>query len=436
MRHDLSRLRLLALAPLHRQLQQNPHSLRDWVRGAVERLEEVEPGLQALAPGSASRDQWPAAADRLLATLDPGSARPPLFGLGVGVKDILRVDGFETRCGSALPAELFAGPEASLVTRLREAGAWVMAKTATTEFAYFEPAATTNPAHPEHTPGGSSSGSAAAVAAGLCPLALGSQTVGSVIRPAAFCGVVGFKPTYGRIALDGVIPYSPSVDTIGFFTQDLEGMGIVAGTLLKAADTQAALPRSLGIPEGPLFGPVESAALAQFRRTVGLLRDQGWEVRSVPAFADLPAIRERHERLIGSELAEVHAAWFEQYEALYRPRTAAMIRFGRTVSLEQQAEGRAGRSRLAEQLEARMEAEGLSFWICPSALGAAPHGLASTGDPWMNLPWTHAGMPALSLPAGSVVGPTGARLPVGLQVIARRGQDRELLAAPWPDLNR
>src|SRR5205085_3218841 len=126
-----------------------------------------------------------------------------------------------TRTGSQLPEELFVGPEATCVGLLREAGVIILAKTISTEFAYFEPGPTRNPHNLEHTPGGSSSGSAAAVAAGFCPLALGTQTIGSTIRPAAFCGIVGFKPTYGRISTDGLIKCAESLDTVGFFTQDV-----------------------------------------------------------------------------------------------------------------------------------------------------------------------------------------------------------------------
>ncbi len=142
--------------------------------------------------------------------------RPPLFGIPIGIKDIFHVNGFSTHAGSRLPPKQLMGEEAKCVSDLKKAGALILGKTVTTEFAYFEPGPTMNPHNPNHTPGGSSSGSAAAVAAGLCPLALGSQTIGSIIRPASFCGVVGYKPSYDRISRDGVIPVSPSLDHIGF----------------------------------------------------------------------------------------------------------------------------------------------------------------------------------------------------------------------------
>lgn len=143
-----------------------------------------------------------------------------LHGVLVGVKDVIRVDGLDTRAGSALPAEAMSGAQATIVDRVRAAGGVVAGKTVTAEFALADPGPTRNPAHLDHTPGGSSSGSAAAVAAGMVPLALGTQTVGSVIRPAAFCGVVGFRPTWGVVPLDGVITNARSLDTVGFFTAD------------------------------------------------------------------------------------------------------------------------------------------------------------------------------------------------------------------------
>ncbi|MDQ3007957.1 MAG: amidase, partial [Chloroflexota bacterium] len=158
--------------------------------------------------------------------------RPSLFGALVGVKDIFHVEGFVTQAGSRLLSGLLQGTEAKSVTRLKEAGALIFGKTVTTEFAYFFPGPTRNPHNPEHTPGGSSSGSAAAVAAGFCHMALGTQTIGSIIRPAAFCGVVGFKPTYDRISREGVIPLSPSLDHIGFFTSDVETAKHAAAVLI------------------------------------------------------------------------------------------------------------------------------------------------------------------------------------------------------------
>jgi Asp-tRNAAsn/Glu-tRNAGln amidotransferase A subunit and related amidases len=203
------------LAPLIARLRTGETSPASHLERARGRVETVDPQIRALLD---EPDRWQRleAATRALEARYPESHdRPALFGVPVGIKDIFHVDGFPTRAGSQLPPDVLAGPEAETVRRLREAGAMLLGKTVTTEFAYFAPGPTRNPHDTGHTPGGSSSGSAAAVAAGLVPLALGSQTIGSVNRPAAFCGVVGVKPSFGRISTAGVVPVAPSVDTVG-----------------------------------------------------------------------------------------------------------------------------------------------------------------------------------------------------------------------------
>src|SRR5688572_5708475 len=189
--------------------------------------------------------------------------RPLLFGALLGVKDIFHVEGFPTQAGSRLPSELFQGTEAKSVSRLLDAGALFFGKTVTTEFAYFSPGPTHNPHKPEHTPGGSSSGSAAAVAAGFCHIALGTQTIGSIIRPASFCGVVGVKPTYDRISREGVIPLSPSLDHVGFFVPDVESAINAARILYRDWEepTQPLKKPRLGISEGPYLQTVSQQGL-------------------------------------------------------------------------------------------------------------------------------------------------------------------------------
>jgi Asp-tRNA(Asn)/Glu-tRNA(Gln) amidotransferase A subunit family amidase len=373
--------------------------------GRFERLRREERALL---------ERWP----------DPGD-RPPLFGVPVGVKDIFHVDGFETRAGSRLPPEVLRGPEAASVTALKEAGALVLGKTVSTEFAYFAPGPTRNPWHPEHTPGGSSSGSAAAVAAGLCPLALGTQTIGSILRPAAFCGAVGFKSSYERISRDGVIPLAPSFDHVGFFTPDVAGAERAAAVLCR--DWQPAAPPRpprLGVPEGPYLERASGEGLVHFREVCRRLAAAGYEVEPVPALEDFGEIVERHFRIFAAEAARVHRDWFARFSDLYDRRTAELIRRGQAVTDDQLARDLDGREELRTALTALMDRHGLDLWISPPALGAAPRGLDSTGDPVMNVPWTQAGMPALCLPASR----NAAGLPLGLQVAARWWADEALLA--------
>jgi Asp-tRNA(Asn)/Glu-tRNA(Gln) amidotransferase A subunit family amidase len=412
-----------SLTQVAQDLRTGRRDLQGYINEACDRIEFCEPHLSALLPESGRRERLLREAAELQGRY-PGEDRPPLYGVPLGVKDIYRVDGFGTRCGSALPAALFAGAEASVVTRLRDAGALILGKTVTTEFAYFEPGPTRNPRHPEHTPGGSSSGSAAAVGAGYCPLALGSQTVGSVIRPAAFCGVAGFKTSYGRVPLDGVIPYAPSLDHFGFFVPEAPDLSLVLAVLLGDAPVESPTRGTLGIPAGPYLGQATPEALAAFERQVEALMVHGWEIRPVPALEDIPEINERHQRLAAVEMAQIHQEWFEQYESLYRPRTAAWIREGLTIEDTEEGIAVLGRTELRRRLHGLMDEHGLDAWISPAAPGPAPHGIEATGSPLMNLPWTYAGLPVATVPAG--LAENG--LPLGLQVVGRFWDDSRLAA--------
>jgi len=270
------------------------------VHGFLDRLEarfaERELALQAFVPEEGRFARLHREADALLAAHPRRDRRPSLFGVPVGIKDVFHVEGLPTRAGSRLPLEALRGAEAEVVSTLRKKGALILGKTVSTEFAYFAPGPTRNPHNPEHTPGGSSSGSAAAVAAGLCPLALGTQTLGSIVRPASFCGVVGYKPSYGRIPTDGVIPLAPSYDHVGYFTADVESAAVVAMGLCKGW-FPGLLSRwpVLGIPEGPYLSHVSEEMLAHFRDTCDWLSSR-YRVRSVPAMPDFDKIVARHHR--------------------------------------------------------------------------------------------------------------------------------------------
>jgi Asp-tRNA(Asn)/Glu-tRNA(Gln) amidotransferase A subunit family amidase len=355
--------------------------------------------------------------------------RPVLYGALLGVKDLFAVDGFATHAGSRLPPELFAGPEAGCVRKLRAAGALVLGMTVAAEFAYFEPGPTRNPYNTAHTPGGSSSGSAAAVAAGYCQLALGTQTTGSVIRPAAYCGLVGFKPGYGRIATAGMVFCSPTLDTIGYLTQDLAGAQLIAPLLCENWQPVSITDAKpvLGIPEGPYLAQASSEALKLFEQQVEQLEQAGYTVRRVPALQDIEVIDYRQVRLVCAEMAMVHADWFEQYELLYAARTARAIREGQSIPSSEYELYRASPRALRTELETVMDVSGIDLWICPATSQAAPEGIETTGDPAMNLPWTHAGLPAITLPGGQ----NERGLPLGLQCVSRFGHDEYLVV--WAD---
>jgi Asp-tRNA(Asn)/Glu-tRNA(Gln) amidotransferase A subunit family amidase len=400
--------------------------LSDYVDRVCDRVEELNSHIEALLPEEDRRRRLHTQAIELQERFKNSDGRPPLYGALVAVKDIFHVDGFIARAGSVLPPHLFAGPEALAVRMLRDAGALVLGKSVTTEFAYSEPGPTRNPHNLAHTPGGSSSGSAAAVAAGLCPLALGTQTIGSVIRPAAFCGIVGFKPTLNRTPTAGLVYFSRSLDQAGYFTQDMPGMALAAAVLCQAWKRIPAprTPLVLGVPDGPYLEQVEPEGLKAFGRHLSLLEEIGCRIKRLPTLLNIDQLNQLHRRLIFAEFAQEHAVIYSEHAALYRPRTAEVIEIGQRVGYHEVSDGRANCGKLRAGLEAQMTEANIDLCVCPSTLGPAPEGLGSTGDPSMSLPWTHAGMPSITLPAGKAEN----GLPLGLQFVAPVGADEYLIA--------
>lgn len=406
-------------------LREGQLSLQDYIAAVGRRLEEGEDKFQALVPEEDRLERLALQAARLQERFPDPAGRPPLYGLLFGVKDVIRVAGMPTRAGSQLPPEAFEGDPSPCVEALLEAGALVLGKTATAEFAYFEPAPTRNPCNTKHTPGGSSSGSAAAVAAGYCPLALGTQTIGSVVRPAAYCGVAGFKPSAGRVSAGGLLHCAPSLDQIGFFAQDVAGLEMAAAHLCigwQPLEAEQAQP-VLGVPAGPYLEQASAEAREAFDTQLEMLRAFGYTVQQVSALEDIEAINTRHRQLMAAEMARVHAELFAEYGDSYRPRSAEIVRRGGALGPEVVSEGRNSLRELRAVLEDLRRGAGVDIWVSPAATSTAPEGLDSTGDPAMSLPWTHAGVPVLSLPAGH----SEAGLPWGLQCSAAFGRDEALL---------
>ncbi len=411
------------IGPTAVALRSGERDLLGYLDDLCDRIEQIEPRLQALVAEDNRRARIAHAAGALQARFPEPARHPPLYGVPIGIKDIFRVDGFATRAGSCLPTQLFEGVEAASVGLLKDAGALILGKTVTAEFAFFAPGPTRNPRNLDHTPGGSSSGSAAAVAAGYCPLALGTQTIGSVIRPAAYCGVVGFKPTYGRVPTVGLIFCAPSLDHVGLFTQDVPSMALAAS--LICADwrpVEQGAPPVLGVPDGPYLQQASPEALDAFEAQLTRIQDAGLVVKRIPILDDIAAVDHRHRRLMFGEMAQTHAAWFEDYVEQYHPATATAIREGQQISPEEMSAARDGQAALRDQLEGVMSKTGIDLWVSPAATGPAPRGLEATGNPVMNLPWTHAGMPSVTIPAGMVGG-----LPVGLQCVGAWMDDERVL---------
>ncbi len=389
---------------------------------ALERLEAIDPGVNAFVDEPDRRIRL-------------GSTRPadgPLHGVAVGVKDLYRVEGLPTTGGSRLPVSLFDGEESAIVRELRRAGAIVLGKTAMDEFAYCEPPTTKNPRDPRRTPGGSSGGSAAAVAAGICRVAIGSQTLQSIVVPAAYCGVVGYKPTFGRLAFDG-LPLSPSIDTVGFLASDVADVhGAARAVIPDWHEPASSRHPAIGVPETWWPQPPGVRGWAAHQMHLDVLRDRGFDLRSASVPWDTPAeLRDWSMRvgdLLHAEMALAHAGWFDRFAPLYRPRTAAAIRAGRGIAAERLRECRAAQPVLTELLVERMSTAGVDCWVCPSATGVAPIGYDDTGDSWMTGLWSYAGLPCVSLPI--LDGPEG--MPLGLQLVAAPGHDELLLG--WAGL--
>jgi len=422
----IKQTRLANLAP---ELQSGQRALTDHLAARLAHLAATEPQLEALLPETDRRARLLAEAESLAGRYPDPVDRPALYGVLVGVKDIFAVDGYPTQAGSKLPADLFAGPEAASVQMLREAGALILGKTVTTEFAYFAPGPTRNPHNPAHTPGGSSSGSAAAVAAGFCELALGTQTIGSVIRPAAFCGIAGFKPSYKRIDPTGLVFVSPSFDHVGLFSQDVAGIRLASAVLcrdwqIEQVETEPTDLPVLGVPGDAYLQQAEAEGLAEFEAQLIHLEQAGYIIRKLSVFPDIETINFYHRRLMAAEMAEVHAAWFEQHRARYRPQTVELIEQGQTVSREEVTMAHRRQTDLRERLDRLMAEAGIDLWISPAAPGPAPKGISATGNPTMNLPWTNAGLPTLTVPAGRAAN----GLPLGLQIAGRFMQDETVLA--------
>jgi len=385
------------------------------VRACLERVAALEPRVLAwehLEPELAL-----AAARRADAAGRPGL----LHGLPVGVKDVIDTADLPTTRGSPLFAGRRPAADAACVAALRRAGAVILGKTVTTELAYYAPGKTRNPHDPAHTPGGSSSGSAAAVAAAMVPVALGTQTAGSLIRPASFCGVVGLKPSHGLLPLDGVSPFAPvSLDTLGLLARSTLDLPL----LLAALGAPVVAPP---VPARPRFGIARTEAWVltapetreAVERAARALAAAGAEVEEAPD--DWVGLSEAQRTVMAFEAS---AAWGEtvaregpRLSPQFREIVAAGAALGPAAYREAQALAAAARARLPA-LFARFD-----LLLGGSALGEAPPGLASTGDPAMNRIWTLLGLPCLSLPAGR--GPTG--LPVGVQLVGPPGGDGPLV---------
>ena len=369
------------------------------VKACLNRIEERDPSVQA----------WV----QVLPQEPTGIGR--LSGIPFGVKDIIETKGLATEFGSPIYKGRIGVADAAIVQDMRERGGILLGKTQCASFAYKTPPPTRNPRDLAHTPGGSSSGSAAAVAAGMVPVAIGTQTRGSVLRPASFCGVTGFKPTYGWFSMEGVLPLAKTQDTLGLFAHSPADMLLLWEAL--GQDTGKGERFALGVPD-PLQ-EVEPEMANAFATTLSVLRREGVAIEPVKMGDMLDKLSSANELIMFYEGARVHKQRYEQYGSRLED-LARLVEDGLKIPAEKYNEAMSYVAGCKPQVAEMMKATAVI--LTPAAPGPAPIGLSSTGDPKMNAPWTALGTPAISIPM-----PVPGGLPLGLQLTADRGRDARVL---------
>ena len=405
------------------RLRKRTLSSEELVRACLARIEERDAEVKAWV--AIDREDALAQARRI----DGLRERPPLCGLPVAIKDLIDTQDLPTTYGSPIYANHRPERDAECVRRLREAGAVILGKTVTTEFAVFTPGPTRNPRDLSRTPGGSSSGSAAAVADFMAPAALGSQTAASVIRPGSFCGVVAMKPTFGKLPLQGVHPLSPSLDTLGVFVRevvDLPPLLTALGLELPEEIPPLEKPR-LGFCRTELWERAEASTREAVERAAAALEREGAEVREVDLGRSFKGLVEAQIAIMGAEAVQALPAEMKR-KADLSPRLWQFLQEGMAVAPERLRDAREQANRCRKELATLFA--GLDAVLTPAAVGEAPVGLGATGDPIFSRMWTLLHVPSVSVPV--LRGPAG--LPIGLQLVAALDTDERLVAAArWID---
>lgn len=392
----------------------------DLVRACLERIAEREPHVQAFVHLCAD------AALKRAAELDTGPVRGLLHGLPFGVKDLFDTFDLPTAYGSPIYAGQQPPADAAAVALCREAGAVLLGKTVTTELANMFPGITRNPHNPAHTPGGSSSGSAAAVADAMLPLALGTQTAGSLVRPAAFCGVVGYKPSHNRVPKAGVKSLSETLDTVGGFARSVRDVALLGAVLTgdaRLADPAnfagGAAPR-IGLCQTPEWGLADSDTQQAWAQAEAALAGHGVLMALPPELAGLVDVQQAVQAFeTARSLSDERLRHRDQLSAPLQ----ALITTGLAISGEAHAQNLLATTFARRQVQALFGP--YDVLLAPSTIGEAPHGLDGTGDPVFCRSWTLLGLPCVHLPFAH--GRNG--LPVGLQLVGAHGDDLRLLAA-------
>jgi aspartyl-tRNA(Asn)/glutamyl-tRNA(Gln) amidotransferase subunit A len=407
-----------------------PLSITEMLEDHLSTIHADEPAIQAWTTLAVDQARWRAS------ELSVSGSDRPLYGLTFGIKDVIDVEGMPTNAGSPLLKGSIAASDAASVQSLRAAGAIILGKTATTEFAFYDPAPTRNPRNLAHTPGGSSSGSAAAVAAGFCTAAIGTQTFGSVIRPASYCGVFGVKPTYEAISRDGVIQHAWSLDHVGIFARCAGIAAKVADVLLgrKFVGERPALalyesPRTrkdrlrdvtVGIPDRYFSTNLDATVRRGYDSGIQALLDAHIRIREITLPASFENAIAAAGIILRAEAAAFHRRWYPERANEYSPQLRAIIDSGTRISAIEYLQARQVQRSARRQMLDLMKT--IDFVVTPSTPTTAPKGLSWTGDPVFNTPFSVFGLPAMTLPASY----SADGLPAGLQVAGRPWSETQL----------
>lgn len=425
----------LSLSEASRSIWEKKLSPAKLADSLLKRIDKLEPVIHAWVTLDA--EAVIRAAEARSKEAEEGKLRGPLHGIPIGIKDIYLTEGVRTTAGSKLMSGFIPQQDATAVSRLKNEGAIILGKTETTEYAYTDPAPTRNPWNPKHTPGGSSSGSAAAVSAGMCPGALGSQTGGSTIRPAAYCGIVGLKPTYGRISRYGMFPLAWTLDHVGILTRNVRDaallLEVISGRDSKdptsstlsfpsySAKVNDTSPPKLGVLKGFFYDYASESVKKSMNETVKRLESAGAETTEVRPPRILDLVLPSHRIIMSTEAASVHEEDFNRNPEDFRPKIRGLIASGLLTPASTYL--KAQRIRTIFVKEVSQIIEPYDCLIIPSTPATAPRGLANTGDASFNSPWSLCGLPTISIPSGL----TKRRLPLGLQIIGKSYDEETLL---------
>jgi Asp-tRNA(Asn)/Glu-tRNA(Gln) amidotransferase A subunit family amidase len=396
-------------------------SIRAGSTTATELVFQARTAIETREQELAAWVQLSSTAEAEAADIDRDGRDLPLCGVSVGVKDLIDVAGMPTRAGSSVTPTSAAASDAPCVARLRSLGAVVQGKTVTTEFGYFRPGPTRNPHALDHTPGGSSSGSAAAVGAGTVPLALGTQTAGSLTRPASYCGVAGMILAHGSTDTSGIVGLSESLDSLGLLTRTVADLRYVHDAFVgtQSSSSSGALTRVF-VWGGSYLDYLDPAMIALLERMPALLHDLGFRSEPLDWDDHVKTLADDHLTVMGYEAARARAREFDEHHDELSPQIRDLLQEGREISDSEYSAALIRRDRSRELL--REILDGPSVIVGPAATGPAPRGLAATGSPVLSRPWQLLGAPVVVVPGAR----TTSGLPLGLQVVGSAGDEAHL----------